>query len=239
MKYYISILLFLLNVISYSQDIDILNIVEKQLNLDKSKIKEDLVVYKIIPNDKTETIVVIPEVVSEGEGYFELNSYILIVDTKTGKIKNKYFESSETNNWTSDAVVLKDISIDTAPYQISDTNRAFGIRVHYYGMSKANPYSNTTISLFIKLGNRLKKVLNSFDLLNYNGEWDTNCVGEFIDEKKILILSSNKTNGFHNLIVKNQITVTKNFEDKNGGCDYKEKKTIKKTILKFNGREYK
>lgn len=241
MKYCISIFLFLITTVSYSQDLDILNIVTKQLKLDKSKIKEDLFVYKTIPNNKAETIVVIPEIVDEDEeGYwFELNSYILIIDTKTGKIKNKYFESSKTNNWTSDAVVLTKISIDTAPYQVSEKIRAFGVRVHYYGMSKPNPYSSTTISLFIKSKNSLNKVLKNYTIMDYGGEWDTNCTGKFIDEKKTLIISSNKTNNFYDITVKNKITITESFEDKNGECNYKEKKTSKKTILKFNNREYK
>ena len=241
MKYYILILFFLNNTFSFAQDIDFIKIVSEQLGLDKSKIKRELFTYKTNPNNQSETIVVIPEISNEDEdGYFfELNSYILIVDSKTGKIKNQYYESSKTNNWTSDAIVLSEIIIDTAPYQISEEKRAFGIRVNYYGMSKANPYSNTTITLFIKSKNKLIKILNNYDIMHYSGEWGTKCAGEFIGEKKILIIASNKTNGYYDILVKNKITTTKNFENENGDCDYEEKRTSQSIRLKYNGEKYK
>lgn len=237
MKYLTAILLYLIAINSAAQDLDSL---VKQLNLDESKIKTDLVVYKIMPNNKAETIVVIPEIAAADETgeLFELNSHILIVDTKTQKIINKYFESAQTNGWFSDAVVLSKISIDTAAYNVSPTNRAFGIRVHYRGSSRANPYDDTTLTLFIKSNNGLKKILNNYSVESFNGEWDTNCAGEFIDNKKLLIMAANKTNGFYDLIVKNKITSTKNFEAENKDCDYKENISTKQTVLKFNNSEY-
>ncbi|WP_143273659.1 hypothetical protein [Aquimarina sp. MAR_2010_214] len=206
--------------------------------MDKSKIKNDLIISKALPNNAKEIIIVIPEIVDEEEHYFELNSYILIVNNETGKIINTYFESSTTNNWVSDAVVLTKITIDTAPYKISEKNRAFGIRVHYYGMSKANPYSNTTISLFIKSKNTLKRILKNYDVMDYGGEWDTDCIGEFIDHKKTLIITASKTNSYYNILAKNKITKTKNYIDKNNDCDSMEKVTTMKTVLKYNGEEY-
>ena len=57
--------------------------------------------------------------------------------------------------------------------------------------------------------------------------------------KKVLIISKNKTNGYFDILVKNKITETTNYEDRNGNCDSKEKITTTKTVLKFNGKEYK
>ncbi|MFK7809426.1 MAG: hypothetical protein AB8F74_16600, partial [Saprospiraceae bacterium] len=109
-------------------------------------------VTKVCPNNTKETIMVIPEVAEEEEDFFTLNSYILIVNNETGKIINKYFESSA---WQSDAVILSEIIIDTAPYNISENNRAFGIRDSYYTRSQPNPYRSSNISLFIKSENKL------------------------------------------------------------------------------------
>ena len=211
----------------------------KQLKLDRSKCKMDLVALKAIPNNPDETIVVIPEIVEEEEYYFELNSHILIVDSKTGKIKYNYFESSNTNNWVSDAIQLTSIAIDTAPYQISEQNRAFGIIVRYVGSSRANPYESETIALFTKSGDTLKKILNNYEIMYNGGEWDTDCVGEFVMHKKTLIISTNKTNDYFDIIVKNKIITTKNYIDVNGECNAKEKSSTEKSLFKFNVIDYK
>lgn len=240
MKHYIILLLlFLISLNTFSQDSTLINSVINQLNLDESKVKRSLIVSKTPPNNTNETIVVIPEIVDEGEHYFELNSHILIVNATTGKIINTYFESFKTNNWFSDAIVLTEIKIDTAPYTVSDENRAFGIRVYYIGSSRANPHNHETISLFIKSGNTLKKILDNYDVMNYGGEWDTDCYGEFIQEDKLLIISNKKTNGFFDILVKTKITETENFIDKNNNCDHTETVITVKTVLKFNNKEYK
>ncbi len=219
--------------------IDLENTVIKQLKLNPNKIAKALIVHKELPNNVNETVIVIPEIVEEGEQYFELNSYIVIVNSVTGKIIHQYFESSKTNNWVSDAIKLVEITIDTAPYNVTTGIRAFGIRVRYVGSSQANPYENETISLFIKSENTLKNILKSYDVMNSWGEWDTNCAGEFIDENKVLIISENMTNTYVDILVKSKIIESKSYIDKNGDCDSTEKTTTEKTLLKFNGKEYK
>ena len=217
----------------------ILDILE-QLNLNPLDVKTDLIVSKTMPQTEDETIVLIPEIVGEDHEYnFELNSHIVLVNNTTGKITHKYFESTKTNHWVSDAVQLKELKIDTAPYVIADNVRAFGVRVYHYGSSQANPYSNEIISLFMKSGNTLKKVLNNYDVVNYGGEWDTNCVGEFIGSKATLTMSDEKTNEYFDIIVKNTITETKNYEDENGDCESIDGITTESAILKFESNEYK
>jgi hypothetical protein len=239
MKFLFTRLFFFITIGVYSQETSILDSVLDQLDLDQSNIKTELVVSKNIPNNSNETIIVIPEIVDEGEMYFELNSHILIIDSKNGNIKKRFFESSKTNNWVSDAVQLTAITIDTAPYQISKKERAFGIRLHFIGSSRPNPYESETISLFMQSNNKLKKILNNYEILYKGGEWDTDCVGEFIDERKVFIVSTDKTNGCFAILVKNKITETTNYLDKNNECNSIDKVKTEKTTLKFNGYEYK
>lgn len=141
-----------------SQKESLINNVIEQLRLVRTKIKNDLVVSKVQPHNPNETIMVIPEIVDEGEHYFELNSHILIVDSATGKILHKYFESYKTNGWESDAIQLREIAIDTAPYKLTETNRAFGVKVRYVGSSQVNPYEKETISLFVMTNYSLKLI---------------------------------------------------------------------------------
>ncbi len=222
-----------------SQGETLIDNVIQQLGLNKLKIKEEFIVSKVQPHNPNETIVVIPEIEGDDdEHHFELNSHIVIVNSTTGKITHKYYESAETNGWDSDAIELSEIAIDTAPYMVSEDARAFGIRVYHYGRSKPNPYSNKTISLFVKSGNTLKKVLRHYDVMDYGGEWDTHCAGESISVKNTLIMSKEKTNTYFDIIVKSKITKSKTFVDEKGECDEENKITSKTTVLKFNGKEY-
>ena len=134
--------------------------------------------------------------------------------------------------------MLTDIKIDTAPYKVADNNEAFGVRVYYRGLSKANPYRNETISLFIKSDDSLRRILKNYGVDSEVGQWDTKCAGEYLKHKKILIVTTNKTNNYYNILVKNKITKTTVYEDENGDCDDKEKVTTEETLLKFNGEGY-
>ena len=208
-----------------------------ELGIEKSNIKEDLCTYLVLGNGR-EGIMVVPEIVEEGEAFFTLNTHIVVYDNVTNKITHKYFESTMTNGWVSDAIRLDQIKIDPAPYYVDEEKRAFGIRVNYYGSSRVNPYYNQTLSLFVKGEDILKKVLDKYTVELNTGEWDGSCVGEFLDEKKILIMSKNKTNAYVDIIVKNTITKTKNFISEIGDCDYKEKVINKTSVLKFDGSKY-
>lgn len=209
------------------------------LGLHPLEVKTDLIASKALNQYPSGEIVVIPEIVDEGEHYFELNSHIVIVDDQTGDITHTFFESAKTNHWISDAIVLTEIQIDTAPYMVSPDERAFGVRVGYYGMSHANPYENETLSLFVKSGQSLQKILNNFSVMDYDGEWDTECLGEFLRTEKLLILSEEQTNGWFDFLVKSKITKTINEEDGNGECISKETTSTETTVLKFIGEEYK
>jgi len=211
----------------------------KELGLDPLLVKTDLITSKTNPQTPNEVIIVIPEIVNEEEEYFELNSHIVIADNRSGKIIQKFFESSQTNDWYSDALQLREITLDTAPYRVTDDIRAFGVRVRYVGMSKVNPYESETLSLFVKSADRLKKILDKYAVMDAFGEWDGNCFGEFRDTKNTLIMSKQKSNGFFNILIKSKVTETKNEVNKNGECDAKVITTNQKSILKFNGKEYK
>lgn len=239
MRHLLLIFLFFISLVSYAQEINHLAKILAQLNLDEQKCKVDLIVSKSFPNNTNETIIIIPEIVTEDEGYFELNSHVLIVNTNTGVIKSKYFESSKTNNWVSDAVRLAQIKIDTAPYIITENVRAFGVRVYFYNNSHPNPYSKESFSLYKKEGITLKKVLNNFTIMEYSGETDTTCYGQFTKEEKLLILTKNTTNRYFNILIKNKITTTKNYENDNGECIRAKKAIINKTTLKYDTIEYK
>ncbi|MFH6602333.1 hypothetical protein ACEZ3G_02510 [Maribacter algicola] len=208
------------------------------LKLDWVQTKTNLISSAPHPDNPKETIIVIPEIVDEGDHYFDLNSHIVVVDNHSGKITHKYFESHETNQWVSDAIELDGLQIDPKPYKIAEDKMAFGVTVSHFGSSRVNPYSNKMLSLFIKSGDSLLKVLSDYAIADYGGEWDGDCDGEFNETKKSLRMGQEKTNGYFDIWVDNEKSYTHSFKDKNGDCLSEMKLDPKTTILKFNGWRY-
>src|SRR6218665_1711411 len=206
MKNFLFTLLFCVQ-FSFSQNTDHLNTVLKQLKLKESQIRIELFTEKILPYDKSKSILVIPKYASDiEEGSFVLDAYLLLIDNATGKIISKFIEP---NAWTSDAVILTDVTIDTGLYHLNKTTRAFGVRADYRTQSQPNPYNETNLSLYIVEKNTLKPVLHNYTIYRYRGEWDMKCNGEFEDNDSTIDIDKLQTNSFNNLIVKTKITKTK------------------------------
>ena len=222
----------------FFEDFELIDKVLPELNLDWVQLKTNLIKTKVYPENPNETFLVIPEIVDEGEQFFELTSHILIADNRTGKITHNYFESYLTNQWVSDAVELREINIDTTHYSLSEETKAYGIQVDYLGMSRVNPYSNQTLSLFIKSGDKLEKALSNYSIKYFGGEWDGNCNGEYVSEEKIMFQGPNKTKGYFDLLVYNKITETKDYKDENEVCQTKNSYQFKNSILKYDGTKY-
>ncbi len=210
-----------------------------QLKLKKKDIQEELYVEKIMPNNKLQTIVVIPKIATKeideyGHLYLVTDIYVLIIDNKTGKIKSKFFEA---DSLTSDAVVLNSIEIDTGLYKLNETTRAFAIRVNYTGSSGPNPYHQTDLSMFVEKGQKLNRIIDKFPISEFHGEWDTNCAGEFEEIESTIDIDNQQTNSFNNLIISQKIKKTINIKV-NDDCEEKETKTEKKYMMKFNKSNY-
>lgn len=224
-------------VVTFSQD-SLVQRALKELNLNESN--TDYIVSKVFPSNNTETIIVIPEVVKEEEWSSELNTNIIVANNTTGKITHKYFESSKTNGWVSDAIFIEDISIDTISYQLNTSKKAFGVLVKFRNMSQPNPYNQETISLFTKEKGSLKKVLDTDTIYENIGEVNVNtCFADFKIMKNRLSIGNTKTNGYFDIVV-NKTMIQRSFsEDENGECNPTEKViATEEKVLKFNEKEY-
>ena len=223
-------------------EFNLTNMVLKNLNLKKENCNVDLIATQQNPENWDEIFFAIPEISNtdiNDETYFTYNSHIVVADANTGEIKQHYFESSKTNDWVSDAVFLAEIKIDTAPYLVSKTDRAFGVSVYYYNRSHPNPYSYKSLSLYIKKEDTLLKMLNKFNIMESHGETDTVCYGDFTDTKKILIMTKEQTNGYFNILVKTKFTKTKRRPDETNECIDIEEISKTKNVLKFSDGAYK
>ena len=227
-----------------TEQINLETTVIEQLKLNSDKI--EFFRQKKLANNENETIIVIAENENDRsedeEVFLELTSHILIVDSQTAEIKNHFSETSKENAWISDAIFIDDIILDTIVYNLAKDKVAFGIKLIFRGSSQVNPYGYTCLSLYIKEGNTLKKLLSNFDLEKYSGEINVNlntCDGILQKEKNELTLIASSTNGYNDILVKNT-TVNFIFEtNSKGNCREVEKSRIEKTsVLKYNTIEY-
>lgn len=207
----------------------------KQLKLNSSEVHNELYTEKKMPNIENSYIIVVPVLLGklEDDG-FTVKNTILITDDQ-GKIKNKYIEDTEI---ISDAVMLDGFSIDTGLYKLNSSIRAFGITANYHGSSNPNPYSSSDISLYYPENKTLKKVLESYNLRRYGGEWDMKCSGEFDEDNSVIIVDQVKTNGFNNLKIKTESNhiISKKV---NGECTEEKTSKISYKTLKFYNSVYK
>lgn len=208
------------------------------LNLRIEDCYEPLIVEMQMPDSPKESIVVIPKIAEIDEETFSLDSYILVVNNVSGKIKSKYFESHTTNGWTSDAVVLDQITIDTAPYQLQEKTRAFGIKVHFSGSSSIFPYESEVLTLFVTDGSKLVPVLKNLEVLSFNGEWNNDCDGESTERKSILSISASATNNYFDIGLATTVTKTINKPLENGDCEESSSAITEEKKLKFQEGNY-
>jgi hypothetical protein len=159
----------------------------------------DAAICKISPADPTQTFAVLPIAqpgATDDEAVYDVD--VLVTNSDTGEIIARLFEPSAI---TSDAVRLAGIELDTARYQLAAQTRAFGVRTNYEGSSRVNPFSTTTLDLYVMDGHALRRVVTNLTIHNNSGEWDGNCAGTASDSARALSIGTAIHNGYATLHV--------------------------------------
>lgn len=208
----------------------------QQLNLDPDKCYWQFVSEQILPENNKLSIWVIPMInqMDEDGSYTNLSGYILLADGETGEIKSKYYEKDA---WTSDAIQLTNISIDTLGYRLSDNKLVFGIHASYNGSSNVCPGGNTSLRLFAQQGNELSPIFE-YDSNKYSGENDGGAQGNgnFEEHDTELVVTKQSSNDFYDfaLLTNTRWDVQKNNETKS---TYSIRDSIR--LFSYTGKEYK
>lgn len=141
----------------------------EQLDLSMDSLKLELLASKEHPDDKGLTIWCFPHLTEydcDGECWI---SDLFVVLTKSDKeiVAYNRFESA----LISDAVYPTNIWVDTAPYYISQNERAFGIRIEFSNNSRATGYSGEEFLLMIAHDHNVRQLLkvNSKTSVAYGG----------------------------------------------------------------------
>ncbi|SHH60136.1 PA3715 family protein [Winogradskyella jejuensis] len=220
----------------------VINSVLEHFDIKWIQLKTNLITSKTLAESPEETVIVLPRVTDEEEGYLQLKVDIVVADNDSENNNRKYIKSKEPMALTSDAVQLRQLKIGDTTYAISEDSKAYGIKAQYSTSSQIVVYENETLSLFVRDNETLKTILNQYDVKLYTGEWVNECTGETISEKKTLQLSNQKTKGFFDISVKNEMTTTqssfKNENTTNSDCDMQESEVYKYSTLKFENENY-
>lgn len=158
-------------------------------------------------------------------------------NTDRARIASRVFEARAL---TEDAVRISDIQIDTARYTLAPDMRAFGLRVKHSGSSRANPYANEELRLYVPQGEHLRKVLDGLETARERGEWDTACAGKFEQMRMSVAVSrSASTRGYADLLLSQTHIESHAIPSADGECLEREQPARFKTMtLQYDGTRY-
>ena len=164
-----------------------------------------LLTCKPMPNNPDSIIIAYSKLLSPVSHEYQL--LVFVLDLKSGLILGKHIDSEPSFGADGDPV---DISIDTAPYNVSKSQRAFGIRVTH----QLNSWDSTTdISLYLLIGNELRQVLKNIavDSRSYHL-----CNG--YNFKSLIVITEKQRNNFNVLLIKSQEETTDGTLTESGDC---------------------
>jgi hypothetical protein len=171
----------------------------------------------------------------DGMGLYDIR--IELSNTKDGK---KITTFCQNGALTSDSVSLKNISIDTAPYVLSKTMHAFGVRANYANNSRSNPANVETITLFGFSAGKIRHLMKTTDTSGHFNEISMNaeCQGTYSESNLTISISTNQRNGLSDLVLSNVENEGKLTKTPNDCVEKSTNRKVTKSTLTFNGVEY-
>ncbi|CAG9197657.1 conserved exported hypothetical protein [Paraburkholderia tropica] len=130
---------------------------------------------KVWPANAALTIAALPFGNAEDkDGGGSVDLEVLVADTATGAIVAHQFQPAAIRYEADHG--LDGVEIDTARYQLTSAQRAFGVRVKSSGGMPADMSGFETLSLFMIVGPHLHTVLDRMEAITWTGERDGPCV---------------------------------------------------------------
>jgi hypothetical protein len=194
------------------------------------------VVCKVWPARAGLTLVAVPLPRVEQDVYGETDLELLVVGSASGEVSARKLLPGELN-W--DAIYVSGIAFDTAPYWVSERRLAFGVRVSREGSSRANPFSEQSLNLYVLDGDSIHPVLSDLVMAESVGEWDTNCAGTWREMSRTLALAERPgLNGYHDLVLREKRTFNRD-EARGDDCETVEGYNQKQRYhLSYDGERY-
>jgi len=156
-------------------------------------------------------------------------------NTERAKVVSRLFEEDVL---TEDAVRIGEIRVDGTRYALAPDARAFGLRILRQGSSRANPYSNESLSLYVPQGPKLAKVLDGLELMLEQGEWDTSCTGSFETVRGSLSVARGSTGGYADLLLHQARSESRSSPLGDECVTQAQRQTFKSRVLRYDGTRY-
>ena len=166
-----------------------------------------------------------------GDENFNLD--ISLVDTKSEEVlAHRLYEAKIQNGG---GPKLTSIEIDTARYFVSPNSRAFGIRASFYmGFT-----SNQELSLFLFHDKDVVNILSGAEMQIFFTNRGASCAQQTREAARILVIDKKLTNGFYDLLVKEQLTDSEERIDQMGECKLVPiNKETEQYRLQYDGTQY-
>ena len=167
---------------------------------------------------------------SEVEGY---QLYIIGMNNKNRQVD--YFYPVE-KILVSDAIELSNLQWDLAAYNINRSTRAVGLRLGYFGRSRANPYSSEVLNLY-DLDHK-KQILDGLIVKLYAGETDTRCNADIKERKSVLVMQPTTTYEYFDIQVRSQLEYYEMSGNEDHCIEINRKTSKQNFLIKFNGLRY-
>jgi hypothetical protein len=162
-------------------------------------------ICKTCPARPELTLFAVPLMTSQSEDANEGDIELLVVDSDGLKLK---YRLRLPDLLTDDAVFVSGVAFDTAYFRLSESQIAFGLHIERRGSSSPNPFGETVLWLFLIDNNELKPVLDNIVVAEHQGEWDTNCAGEFQTIERTLAMGRLQPDRYSDILVSEKKTKT-------------------------------
>lgn len=203
----------------------------------KASVDLEYATCKVWPANTGLTLAALPIPHKENNG--DMGAYdlaVLVADSSSGNILAILNQPSVISY---DAIRLSSITIDTARYQLTTNNRAFGVRVAYSGSSNIFPFSTTAMTLFLMDDKTLRSVLSNFIVEESSGDWDGTCAGTFKRTSRTLNIGVTGSEGYAKLRISESST-TKTNKLSGAECVTREQPIVRSTTtLDYGNKFYK
>lgn len=174
------------------------------------------VICRVWPARPELTLVAVPLMTRQSDDSNEGDLELLVVSSSDSAVRHRLRLPHLMND---DALYISSIAFDTARYRLAPGDMAFGLRVSLQGSSRPNPFGETTLWLFrIDDKEQLAPVLDSLIVSSNQGEWDTNCAGEFHNTERTLSMASSAGSAVADIVVDEINTTTISTPGKDGAC---------------------
>jgi hypothetical protein len=184
-----------------------------------------LLAVRIVPATEAD-----PDLLDTGSADLE----VLVVDSATGEVHARRREAGRLG-W--DAIRVTGLQLDTARYRLDDEVLAFGVRIDRTGSSRANPWQETSLDLFV-LEDGLERVLGNLQVASSGGEWDTVCAGSFHAVERVVSVQPQAA-GWSRLRVTSRTRDSRGVPAGGGDCEQVVEATDASTVvLRPDDRRY-